>query len=74
MLTVDRDGLTPLHFAIRQFNVTMSKQILSICPETVNSFDKRGVTPFVQAILIGADEVSCSMLIDRSMVNLEVFN
>ena len=54
---VDRDGLTPLHFAIRQFNVTMAKQILSICPETVNSFDKRGVTPFVQAILLGADEV-----------------
>lgn len=53
----DRDGLTPLHFAVKRNHINLARQILSICPETVNSYDKRGLTPFVLAILIGADQV-----------------
>ena len=54
----DRDGLTPLHFAVKRNHINLARQILSICPETVNSYDKRGLTPFVLAILIGADQVT----------------
>ena len=57
LLMGDRDGRTPLHFAIISNNGRMVRQVLSLCPETINSYDRRGVTPFVQAILAGSDEV-----------------
>ncbi len=69
--SVDEEGRTPLHVAIRHNQIDIVKMLIAIQDINVNIADKNGMTPLIEAAQLGHDEL-IKLLCTIAHINVNV--